>query len=142
MKLMLLLLSKLKMSLTSSSIIHSGERLKLFLQDQEYSPIIYRSTRFLGQNNQVRTRNKIYLHWKGTMKLSLFSNNMIFYAENTNDSTKKRKIKLLEFILSLKLVKNSLKLQERRSTTATKIKCFHTLTMNNIKRKLRKQFCL
>lgn len=69
---------------------------------------------------------------------------MIFYAENTNDSTKKkkRKINLLELILSLKLVRNSLKLQEGRSTTATKIKCFHTLTMNNIKRKLRKQFCL
>lgn len=51
-------------------------------------------------------------------------------------------IKLLELVLSLKPVRNSLKLQERRSTTTTKIKCFHTLTMNNIKRKLRKQFHL
>ena len=47
-----------------------------------------------GHSNQSRKRNKRNPNWKEEEKLSLFSDDMILYIENTKDSTRK----LLELI--------------------------------------------
>lgn len=64
------------------------------------------------------------------VKLSLFTDDMIVYVENTKDAIKKL----------LKLI-NSSKYQDTKSTHNNQLH-FYTLTMNNPKRILRKQFHL
>ena len=120
-------------------IILSGERLKYFPirlgknKDAHchhcYSTSYQKSQ---PEHQEKKERKKRHLNWKQKVKLSLLADNMILYVENPKSSTQKNLVRTKTDLAKWQDIKSIHKDQLG----------FYTLTMNNLKRKLRKRFHL